>query len=191
VVPPGPDDSGAIHRDVTEPTQAAQYARSLIEAFPHPLATISAEGRITDVNHAAARLTGADREDLIGTDYADCFSEPEQAREANRQVFANGSITDCPLTIRHKDGRLTEVLYNASLYKDMHGNVLGVFAAARDVTDSKHAVPELVETKSFLDSILQSSIKYSIIGEDMRHHILSWNEGAQRNYRYVAREVLG
>jgi signal transduction histidine kinase len=35
------------------------------------------------------------------------------------------------------DGRLTDVLYNASVYKDPRGNVLGVFAAARDVTERK------------------------------------------------------
>jgi len=43
------------------------------------------------------------------------------------------------LTIRHTDGRLTEVLYNASVYKDTRGNVLGVFAAARDNTGRKKA----------------------------------------------------
>jgi len=40
-------------------------------------------------------------------------------------VFAQGSVTDYPLTIRHRDGQLTDVLYNASVYKDAAGNVLG------------------------------------------------------------------
>jgi hypothetical protein len=41
-----------------------------------------------------------------------------------------------PLTLRHRGGdeTLTEVLYNASVYRDASGKVLGVFAAARDVT---------------------------------------------------------
>ena len=39
---------------------------------------------------------------------------------------------DYPLTLRHRDGTLTEVLYNASVYRDTGGKVLGVFAAARD-----------------------------------------------------------
>jgi len=41
---------------------------------------------------------------------------------------------DYPLTIRHRDGTLTEVGYNASVQRDTDGNVLGVFAAARDMT---------------------------------------------------------
>jgi len=124
----------AAARDVTARKQASQYARSLIEASADPLVTISADGKITDVNEATVKVTGVPREKLIGTDFCDYFTEPEKAREGYRQVFAKGSVTDYPLTVRHMRGRLTEVLYNASVYRDALGNVLGVFAAARDVT---------------------------------------------------------
>ena len=56
-------------------------------------------------------------------------------------------MTDYPLTIRHKDGRQTDVLYNASVYKDLAGRVLGVFAAARDVTAQKMAEAEVAEQR--------------------------------------------
>jgi len=114
--------------------QASQYARSLIEASTDPLVTISPEGKITDVNEASVKVTGERREKLIGTDFSDYFTEPEKAREGYKQVFEKGFVSDYPLTIRHKNGKLTDVLYNASVYKDDNGYVLGVFAAARDVT---------------------------------------------------------
>jgi PAS domain S-box-containing protein len=181
----------AAARDVTAQKQASQYARSLIEASLDPLVTISPEGKITDVNEATIKVTGVPREQLIGADFSNYFTEPEKAREGYQQVFAKGFVTDYPLTIRHKDGRLTDVLYNASVYKDVRGNVLGVFAAARDVTESKRVMREFAETKNLLDNILQSSIKYSIIGKDLDQRILSWNEGARRNYGYTADEILG
>ncbi|XIG13708.1 PAS domain-containing protein [Dehalogenimonas etheniformans] len=181
----------AAARDVTAQKQASQYARSLIEASLDPLVTISPSGKITDVNEATIKATGVAREKLIGTDFSNYFTEPEKAREGYKQVFAKGSVTDYPLTIRNKDGRLIDVLYNASVYKDVGGNVLGVFAAARDVTDSKAVTRDFVETKNFLDNILQSSTKYSIIGKDLNHRILSWNEGATRNYGYTAEEIIG
>src|SRR5260370_40189844 len=62
-----------------------------------------------------------------------------KAREGYQRVFSEGFVTDYPLTIRHADGRQTDVLYNASVYKDARGNVLGVFAAARDITAQKQA----------------------------------------------------
>ena len=181
----------AAARDVTVQKQASQYARSLIEASLDPLVTISPEGKITDVNEGSIKVTGIPRDELIGTDFSNYFTEPEKARAGYREVFEKGFVTDYPLTIRHKDGRFTDVLYNASVYKDIAGRVLGVFAAARDVTESKRVMHEFAETKNFLDNILQSSTKYSIIGKDLDHRVLSWNEGGRRNYGYTAEEIIG
>ena len=60
---------------------------------------------------------------------------------------------DYPLTLRHRDGleRLTDVLYNASVYRDAAGTVLGVFAAARDVTEQVRAQKEVVERLAELE----------------------------------------
>ena len=128
--------------------QASQYARSLIEASLDPLVTISPEGKITDVNEGSVKVTGVPREKLIGTDFSNYFTEPDKAQEGYQQVFQRGSVTDYPLTIRHTDGRLTDVLYNAAVYRDDKGKVLGVFAAARDVTVQRKAEAEVAEQRA-------------------------------------------
>ena len=87
------------------------------------------------------------RGDLVGTDFSDYFTEPDLARQGYLRVFAQGFVTDYPLTIRHVGGELTEVLYNASVYRDAAGRVLGVFAAARDVTAQKQAESEVAEQR--------------------------------------------
>ncbi|MDP4285314.1 MAG: ATP-binding protein [Bacteroidota bacterium] len=125
----------------------ANYARSLIEASLDPLVTISAEGKITDVNEALIKVTGVSRKNLIGTSFSNYFTEPEKAHEGYRQVFEKGFVSAYPLTIKNKNGKLTDVLYNASIYKDSNGNVLGVFAAARDVTEQKWAIDLRVANK--------------------------------------------
>lgn len=117
----------------------AKYSRTLIEASLDPLVTISASGKITDVNEASIKVTGVSRENLIDTDFSNYFTEPRKAQEGYKQVFEKGFVSGYPLTIKHKNGTLTDVLYNASVYKDSKGNVLGVFAAARDVTAQKWA----------------------------------------------------
>ena len=115
----------------------SQYARSLIEASLDPLVTINTHGKITDMNQALANITGMSREKLTGTDFFDYFTAPQKAREVYQEVFANGSVTDSPLTLRHTNGKLTDVLFNGSVYKDDKGNVLGVVIVARDVTTQK------------------------------------------------------
>src|ERR1700757_350071 len=117
--------------------QSSEYARSLIEASLDPLVTINMEGKITDMNEATANITGITRQKLTGTDFFDYFTEPQKAREVYQEVFAKGSVADSPLTLRHKDGKLTDVLFNGSVYKDDKGNVLGVVIVARDVTEQK------------------------------------------------------
>ncbi|HYO18206.1 MAG TPA: PAS domain S-box protein [Dermatophilaceae bacterium] len=138
----------ASARDVTELKQAAQYARSLIEASLDPLVTINLEGRITDANEATARATGVSRDELIGTSFSDYFTDPEKAEETYQQVVEKGSVTNHPLTLRHQDKTLTEVLYSASLYRDAGDKVLGVFAAARDVTSLVQSQRKLAEQQA-------------------------------------------
>jgi PAS domain S-box-containing protein len=138
------------HRRQTE-HNLAQYSRSLIEASLDPLVTISAQGKITDVNTATEQVTGVVRSVLVGSDFADYFTDPLHAREGYLQVFAKGSVTDYPLAIRHTSGKITDVLYNASVYRDDAGEVLGVFAAARDVTEHNKAQAKLQEGQSELE----------------------------------------
>jgi PAS domain S-box-containing protein len=154
------DDAGkvlgvfAAARDVTERKKAeesvklaSQYSRSLIEASLDPLVTINIDGKITDVNTATEQVTGVVRADLVGSDFAVYFTDPTQAREGYQQVFAKGFVTDYPLAIRHTSGKIIDVLYNASVYRDDAGKVLGVFAAARDVTERKKAEAALVDAR--------------------------------------------
>jgi PAS domain S-box-containing protein len=134
---------------------ASQYARTLLEASLDPLVTISSEGKITDVNIATEKVTGFKREKLIGSEFADYFVESEKAREAYNIVFSKGVVKDYPLTIRHKNGRITDVLYNATLFKNDEGAVQGVFAAARDITLRKKMEIRLKNSKKLLEKLNQ------------------------------------
>jgi PAS domain S-box-containing protein len=148
----------AAARDVTGQMQAFDDARSMIESSLDALVSISPEGMITDVNEATVKATGVPRSELIGTAFSDRFTEPEKAEAIYQKVFAEGMAVDYPLTIRHRDGRLTEVLYNASVYHDPKGNVLGVFAAARDVTKQMQAFDD---ARSMIESSLDSLVSIS------------------------------
>jgi len=138
-----------VARDVTAQKLASEYARSLIEASLDPLFTINLEGKITDLNNASVKITGLTREKLIGSDFFDYFTEREKAKEVYEDIFANGFVTDFPLTIR--DGKFTDVLFNGSVYKDDRGNVQGVVVVARDITDQKKIEIQLNEAIVFAE----------------------------------------
>ncbi len=130
---------------------ASLYTRNLIETSLDPLVTISAEGKITDVNRATEYITGISRERLIGTDFSAYFTEPEVARAGYLKAFAQGKVIDYPLAVHHASGAITDVLYNAIVYRNELGEVLGVFAAARDITERKRAEEELRRHREHLE----------------------------------------
>jgi PAS domain S-box-containing protein len=132
---------------------ASQYSLSLIEASRDPLFTISTTGKITDMNQATVRVTGIPRDKLIGSDFFDCFTEPDKARKGYQQVFSEGFVVDYPLTMI--DGKLTDVLFNGSVYKDNKGNVIGAVVVARDITEQNRIAKELIEAKVYAELSLE------------------------------------
>src|SRR5665647_2492355 len=140
---------------IPDPTEASpQYARSLIEASLDPFVTISPEGKITDVNEATIKVTGVPRDELIGTDFSDYFTEPDEARRGYERVFAKSYVTDYPLTIRHRDGRLTSVLLSLIHISEPRDGLLSIRRqrqmCIRDRPDEARRGYERVFAKSYV-----------------------------------------
>jgi len=162
--------------DITERKQAEDevrfanaYNRSLIEASPDPLVTISAEGLITDVNAATENVTGYSRHELIGTDFSNYFTDHDKAKEGYEQVFREGIVRDYELEILHSSGYVTPVLYNASVYRNNLGVVLGVFAAARDISVLRSAEQALRESEERYRIAIESASDGIVFMKDGCH----------------------
>ena len=129
--------------------RSSAYNRSLIEASLDPFVTIGPDGLVTDVNAATVTATGRTREELVGTDFAESFTEPDKARAGYEQVFREGVVRDTR-SDPASDGSITAVLQRAA-YRDADGKVAGVFAAARDVRELKRAEEEIRELNAGLE----------------------------------------
>jgi PAS domain S-box-containing protein len=174
-----------VARDITQQKVSEEalkelgaYNRSLIEASLDPLVTISHDGKIQDVNSATEKVTGYSRSELIGTDFSDYFVDPDKAHEGYQEVFDKGIVRDYPLEIRNRGGQITPVLYNAALYHDREGNIRGIFAAARDIT----------ELKVTQDALRYSEEKYRDLAELMPQIIFETDLNGQ--FTYVNRFAL-
>ncbi len=163
--------------------------RRLLEASLDPLVMISPDGYITDVNEATVKSAGVARETLIGSDFSEYFTEPDKARAGYQEVFAKGLVTDYPLTLRHVSGTVMEVLFNASVYRNEKGEVAGVFAAARNITERKRAEEELFSAGALQRAIFNSA-NFSSIATDAKGVIQIFNVGAEHMLGYTAAEVM-
>jgi len=184
-------DITEIHKTRAALRESTRYARNLIETSLDPLVTISTLGKITDVNTATEMVTGCARATLIGSDFSDYFTDPDQARAGYRTVFTHGYVKDYPLSIRHLDGHITAVLYNAALYQNEDGSTAGVFAAARDVTEMQRMAAALRKANDLLRlAVVVRDAHDAITVQDMDGRIIAWNPGAVRLYGWSEAEAL-
>ena len=153
------------------------YTRSLIESNIDALMTTDPLGIITDVNKQMEALTGCTRDELIGAPFKNYFTDPERAEAAITLVLTEKKVTDYELTARARDGKKTEVSYNATTFYDRDRTLQGVLAVARDVTDRKRNEQALQETNIALESAKSAAEKANLAKSDflssMSHELRS------------------
>jgi PAS domain S-box-containing protein len=128
------------------------YTRSLIESHMDALVITDPLGIITDANKQMEALTGCTRDELIGAPFRDYFTDPERAEAAIKLVLREKRITDYELAARDRNGKTTDVSYNATTFYDRDRVLQGVFAAARDVTERQLSQQALQKTNVELES---------------------------------------
>ena len=128
------------------------YTRSLIESNIDALITTDPSGIITDVNKQMEALTGSTRDELIGAPFKGYFTDPDRAEAGIKLVLSEKKVTNYELTACARDGKKTDVSYNATTFYDRDRTLQGVFAAARDVTERKRFEKALQESNVELES---------------------------------------
>ena len=154
---------------------AAHYARNLIETNLDPLVTLSRDGKITDANTAAEKAFECAKNELIGSDFAGYFTEPEAALDLYQQVFKTGEVHNHALNLRHAEGQATPFLYNATLYRDDAGEVLGAVAVARDITDLVKIEKALIKTESHFRTLFNKAPLGIVTVNSLTGQLLSAN----------------
>jgi len=153
------------------------YTRSLFESNIDALMTTDPSGIITDVNNQMEALTGCTRDELIGAPFKSYFTDPERAETGIKLVLSDKKVTDYELTARARDGKETEVSYNATTFYDRDRRLQGVFAAARDITERKRLDQVLQDKNAELTKAKAAAEKANLAKSDflssMSHELRS------------------
>ncbi len=156
------------------------YTRSLFESNIDALMTTDSSGIITDVNKQMEMLTGCTRDELTGAEFKNYFTDSARAEAGIRLVLSKQKVTNYELTARARDGRETVVSYNATTLYDRDRRLLGVFAAARDITALKLAEKQIINLASH-DPLTQLPVR-SLFIDRLRYAMA----GSKRSGRYCA-----
>ena len=162
----------------------------MIEASVDGLVTVDPAGLITDVNDTTCRMTGYSRAELIGTGFAAYFTDPDRARAGVAQTFEQQVVTDYRLTLARQAGEPIEVSWNASVFRDDSGEVLGIFASARDITDQARLQAQLSDERTYNRGLIEASLD-GLITVDPMLVITDVNEKMCADGGILARGAVG
>ncbi len=111
--------------------------RQIFDGANDYIFTADTEQRLTDANPACALAMGMHRDELIGRSIRDFVSAEgwEQTTRMLRQKLEHGGTTRHDIEVFAPDGRRMYWEINSSLAYDIAGNVVGLHAIARDVTE--------------------------------------------------------
>ncbi len=116
------------------------------------------EGRLIWVSPAALRILGYDSMDeVVGTQVADYYVNPEDRRYLMEKIREIGHVDDFEITMRKKDGSQVTISTSTNIYRDESGEISGVEGVIRDVTERKLAEQALIESEERYRSLIESA----------------------------------
>ncbi|MCS6989760.1 MAG: PAS domain S-box protein [Chloroherpetonaceae bacterium] len=150
------------------------------------------QGRFTYVNPVGLRVSGYDREEIIGRHFAE-FIAPEDRLRAKRFYdlqFQRGTLnTYFEYAFLAKDGRRIEVGQNAQLILE-NGEIVGLQAIARDITERKRIVAALEERERLYRAAYDDNplMLFTLSADGA---ILAVNQSGATQLGYGANELVG
>jgi PAS domain S-box-containing protein len=179
-------------RDITQQHRAEQERSRLaaiVESSGDAIVSISTDFRITTWNHGAERLLGYTPADAIGQPFT--LYVPADMREYARSIV--GQISDQPertvsfeAPCQTKDGRRIDVSTICFAIRGDKGEVVGMGAIHRDISERKRAEREQARLAAIVESSEDAIISLST---DLR--ITTWNRGAERVLGFSVEEAVG
>ena len=138
--------------------QMNRYNRGLIEINLDALMTVKRSGKISDVNETAITVTNLKRDELIGKDFLDLFTDKAEALNAFNTVFEKGSVRDFELEIINRFGQVTPVTFNAIVFRNEEEEFSEFFASLRDQTEFKRKEEELKKLNQDLEALIAEDL---------------------------------
>ncbi|OUL19060.1 hypothetical protein BV378_33975 [Nostoc sp. RF31YmG] len=132
--------------------------RSILESTPDIIVVKDREGRYVALNSNTANFLGKTIEDILGKDDSEVFP-PEIAREMmakDRQIISTGITEAYEEYISNGVTNCTFITTKAP-WRDAAGNILGIVATTRDISDRKQAELALQKSEERFRSLIEAT----------------------------------
>ena len=131
--------------------QEQEFVRRLVANFPDLIAVLDREGRFTYASPSVRDILGGNAEQYVGNSFAahsDPQDQPKIEAILGSLLSGRESSAQFEFRARHDNGTWKILRASAGPFVDEDGEIAGVVASARDVTESKLIEQQLIQKKN-------------------------------------------
>jgi len=191
------EDIICVVRDITERKRAEEEIlrakrdwEDIFQAIGHPTIILDADHNIISANRATLNALGAHSEDEIkGKKCYELFhktNEPPQGCPLER-MLTSGNLETVEMEMEAFGG---VYLVSCTPVLDEKGNIQKVIHIATDITERKQAEEALLNSKAFLDNVIEQS-PYSICISDEKGTLIRLNQACRNLLHIRDDDVVG
>ena len=156
--------------------QAKEYSENIINSSLDMIISVDADRKITEFNHAAEKVFGYSKSEVLGKHVNILYADPNQSvlihETTAKKLGFEGEILN-----RRKNGETFITYLSSSELRDNTGAVIGYMGISRDITERKKVQDELNRAHSVTKTILQK-LPFGIIIVDKKRNIKEINQAA-------------
>ena len=148
--------------------ESSERYRSLFAYNPHAAFSLDLQGRFTDANGVAERLSGYTQSELRNMCFAELICEEDLARTMTAfEDVVNRQPQQLEARVRHRDGHVIE-LSVTTVPVVVNDEVVGVHGIAEDITERNELRRELERTQRVAE---EASVAKSLFLANISHEV--------------------
>lgn len=137
----------AIRKSRKELKIERDYSMELINGTPDIICGLNKEGITTFINPAGEKVTGYNKEELIGKNWWKLLYPGQAYQQVERifKKFPEGEVVE--MSLINKNGEKRDIVWNSFIKRDKHNNILEIIGFGNDITNRKQIEKELIKAK--------------------------------------------
>jgi PAS domain S-box-containing protein len=175
-----------------EAAEARFRLAAIVESSEDAIVGLTLDGTVISWNRSACQMYGYSAQEMVGKSISLLFP-PEDPGEKDRLLakFRRGESIKQWETVRvRKDGQRISVSLTVSRVRDATGQLIGLSAIARDITERKHAEAALRESEERFRAIFDNAANAIAVG-DLQGRCVMANKAACNFIGRRLEEVIG
>ena len=186
-------DITELNKVRVEQVNIANEMTQLVDTANAPIFGIDANGMVNEWNQQAEKITGFDKEEVMGLDLvADFITDDYKASvgEVLERALLGEETANYEFPLFTKSGNRVDVLLNSTTRRDASGRIIGVVGVGQDITELKKVLAEQASIANEMTQLVDTA-NAPIFGIDAQGKVNEWNQQAANITGFNKMEVMG